>query len=51
MSHERVNDLGIELGSAPVLYHLYRFRYRPGFPIWSSANDGIEDIRNRHDAT
>ena len=50
MSHERINDLGIELGSGPVFYHIYGLLYRPGFPIWSSANDGIEDVRNRHDA-
>src|SRR5438128_5818506 len=51
MSHERINDPGIELGSGPIFYHLYSFLYRPGFPIWSRANDGIEDVRNRHDAT
>src|SRR3989442_11898079 len=51
MSHERINNPGIELGSGPVLYHLDSFLYRPGLPIRSSANDGIEDVRNRHDAT
>src|SRR5438034_8203102 len=51
MSHERINDPGIELGTGPVFYHLYSFLYRPGFPVRSSANDGIEDVRHRHDAT
>src|SRR2546427_8738744 len=50
MSHERINDLGIELGSGPVFYHLYGLLYRPGFPIWASDNAGIEYLRNRHDA-
>src|SRR5439155_26716997 len=51
MSHERINDPGIELGTGPVFYHLYGFLYRPGFPVRSSANDGIEDVRYRHNAT
>src|SRR5439155_347254 len=51
VSHERINDPGIQFGSGSIFYHLYSFLYLPGFPIWSSANDGIEDVRNRHDAT
>src|SRR5947199_8411691 len=51
MSHERINDPGIELGTGTVFYHLYRFLCRPCLTIWSRANDGIEDVGNRNDAT